>query len=78
MYVLEENFKKMYDYPLPSLPGVRVREHVRCIDIRQTFTIAGRMDVHAVAMDGRAFVVQTTGFMTVGEIVDKICEEYGK
>ena len=78
MYVLEENFKKMYDYPLPSLPGVRVREHVRCIDIRQTFTIAGRMDVRAVTTDNRTIVVQTTGSMTIGDIVNAICKEYAK
>ena len=74
MYVLEDNFRKMYDYPLPSYPSVRVREHVRCVDIRQTFTIAGRMDVHSVTMDGRTIVVQTTGDMTIGDIVNKICE----
>ena len=74
MYVLEENFRKMYDHPLPSLPSVRVREHVRCVDIRQTATVAGRMDVHSVTMDGRTIVVQTTGDMTIGDIVNKICE----
>ena len=78
MYVLEENFKKMYDYPLPSLPGVRVREHVRCVDIRQTATVSGRMDVRAVTMDNRTIVVQTTGDMTIGDIVNAICKEYAK
>ncbi len=74
MYVLEENFRKMYDYPLPSLPGARVREHIRCVDIRQTATVSGRMDVRAVTMDNRTITVQTTGDMTIGDIVDKICE----
>lgn len=78
MYVLEENFRKMYDYPLPSLPSVRVREHVRCVDIRQTATVAGRMDVRAVTMDNRTVMIQTTGDMTIGEIVDKVCEELEK
>ena len=74
MYVLEDNFRKMYDYPLPSLPSVRVREHIRSVDIRQTYTVAGRMDIHSVTMDGRTIVVQTTGDMTIGDIVDGICE----
>ena len=78
MYVLEENFNKMYRYPLPSLPRVKVREHIRSVDIRQTYTVAGRMDVHSVTMDGRTIVVQTTGDMTIGAIVNKICEEYEK
>ena len=74
MYVLEENFNKMYRYPIPSLPGVRVREHVRSVDIRQTATVSGRMDVRAVTMDNRTIVVQTTGSMTIGDIVNAICE----
>lgn len=78
MYVLEDNFRKMYDYPLPSYPSVRVREHVRCVDIRQTATVAGRMDVRAVTMDNRTITVQTTGDMTIGDIVNEICKEYGK
>ena len=74
MYVLEEKFSGMYDKPLATLPGVIVREHVRCIDIRQSATVSGRMDIHSVTMDGREILVQTTGSMTVGDIVNKICE----
>ena len=74
MYVLEEKFSGMYDKPLATLPGVIVHEHVRCIDIRQSATVSGRMDVRAVTMDNRTIVVQTTGDMTIGDIVNKICE----
>ena len=77
MYVLEEKFAGMYNNPLRGMPpGLRVREHIRSVDIRQTLTVAGRMDVHSVTMDGRAIVVQTTGSMTIGDIVDKLCEAY--
>ena len=78
MYVLEDKFSGMYHNRLPSLPGAKIREYIRSVDIRQTFTIAGRMDVHSVTMDGRTITVQTTGFMTIGDIVNEICKEYGK
>ena len=79
MYELEEKFAGMYNNPLRGMPsGFRVREHIRSVDIYQTFTIAGRMDIHSVTMDGRTIVVQTTGFMTIGDIVNEICKEYGK
>lgn len=78
MYVLEEKFDGMYRNRLPSLPGVNIREHVRCVDIRQSATVSGRMDVRAVTMDNRTITVQTTGFMTIGDIVNEICKEYGK
>ena len=78
MYVLEDKFSGMYHNRLPSLPGAKIREYIRSVDIYQTFTIAGRMDIHSVTMDGRTIVVQTTGSMTIGDIVNKICEEYGK
>lgn len=74
MYVLEEKFSGMYNNPLPSLPNAHVREYVRCVDIRQSATVSGRMDVRAVTMDNRTITVQTTGDMTIGDIVDKICE----
>lgn len=77
MYVLEDKFSGMYDKPLPSMsPEFRVREHVRCVDIRQTTTVAGCMDVRAVTMDNRTVTIQTTGSMTIGDIVDKLCEAY--
>ena len=60
--------------PLPSLPNAHIREYVRCVDIRQSATVSGRMDVRAVTMDNRTVTVQTTGDMTIGDIVDKICE----
>jgi len=78
MYVLEDKFDGMYRNRLPSLPGAIIREHIRSVDIRQTFTVAGRMDIHSVTMDGREILVQTTGDMTIADIVNKICEEYGK
>ena len=78
MYELEEKFSGMYRNRLPSLPGAIIREHIRSVDIRQTFTIAGRMDIHSVTMDGRTITVQTTGFMTICDIVNEICKEYGK
>lgn len=75
MYELEEKFAGMYNNPLRGMPsGFRVREHIRSVDIRQTFTVAGRMDIHTVTMDGREILVQTTGDMTIGDIVNKICE----
>ena len=74
MYVLEEKFDKMYRNPLPSLPNAHIREYVRCVDIRQSATVSGRMDVRAVTMDNRTITVQTTGDMTIGDIVDRICE----
>ena len=74
MYVLEDRFDGMYRNVLPSLPGVNVREHVRCVDIRQSATVSGRMDVRVVTMDNRTITVQTTGDMTIGDIVDKVCE----
>ena len=74
MYVLEDKFAGMYKAPVSSIGGIKVREHVRCVDIRQTLTVAGRMDVRAVIMDNRTIIVQTTGDMTIGDIVDKICE----
>ena len=74
MYVLEDRFDGMYRNVLPSLPGVIVREHVRCVDIRQSATVSGRMDVRVVTMDNRTITVQTTGDMTIGDIVDKVCE----
>ena len=75
MYVLEEKFSGMYGKQLPSMaPTFRCREYVRCVDIRQSATVSGRMDVRAVTMDNRTIVVQTTGDMTIGDIVDKICE----
>ena len=74
MYVLEEKFSGMYDKPLATLPGVIVHEHVRCIDIRQSATVSGRMDVRAVTMDNRTVMIQTDGFMTIGDIVNAICE----
>lgn len=74
MYELEEKFSGMYRNRLPSLPGAIIREHIRSVDIRQTYTVAGRMDIHSVTMDGREILVQTTGSMTVGDIVNKICE----
>lgn len=64
----------MYNNRLSSLPGAIIREHIRSVDIRQTYTVTGRMDVHSVTMDGRTIVVQTTGDMTIGDIVNKICE----
>ena len=78
MYVLEDKFSGMYHNRLPSLPGVKIREYIRSVDIRQTYTVTGRMDVRAVTMDNRTITVQTTGDMTIADIVDKICEEYGK
>lgn len=78
MYVLEEKFSGMYRNRLPSLPGAIIREHVRCVDIRQSATVSGRMDVRAVTIDNRTITVQTTGDMTIGDIVNRICEEYGK
>lgn len=75
MYVLEEKFSGMYNNPLTGMaPAFRVREHIRSVDIRQTFTVAGRMDIYSVTMDGREILVQTTGDMTIGDIVNKICE----
>lgn len=74
MYVLEDKFSGMYHNRLPSLPGAKIREYIRSVDIRQTLTIAGRMDVRAVTMDNRTVTVQTTGDMTIGDIVNKICE----
>ena len=74
MYVLEDKFSGMYHNRLPSLPGVIVHEHVRCIDIRQSATVSGRMDVRAVTMDNRTVMIQTDGFMTICDIVNKICE----
>ena len=75
MYVLEDKYAGMYKNQLPGMPrGFRCREHVRCVDIRQTLTIAGRMDVRAVTMDNRTITVQTTGDMTISDIVNKICE----
>ncbi len=77
MYVLEEKFSGLYRKPLRDMPSsFRVHEHVRCVDIRQTFTVAGRMDVRAVTMDNRTITIQTTGDMTIGDIVDKVCEAY--
>lgn len=78
MYVLEEKFDEMYRNPLPSLPNAHIREHVRCVDIRQSATVSGRMDVRAVTMDNRTVTIQTTGDMTISDIVDKICEELEK
>ena len=75
MYVLEDKYAGMYENLLPSMPpGFRCREYVRCVDIRQTATVAGRMDVRAETMDNRTIIVQTTGDMTIGDIVNKICE----
>ena len=75
MYVLEDKYAGMYENPLPSMdPRFRVREYIRSVDIWQTLTVAGRMDVHSVTMDGREILVQTTGDMTIGDIVNKICE----
>ena len=75
MYVLEEKFNGMYGKQLPSMaPTFRCREYVRCVDIRQSATVSGRMDVRAVTMDNRTVTIQTTGDMTIGDIVDKICE----
>lgn len=75
MYVLEDRFSGMYNNQLPSMsPNFRCHEYVRCIDIRQSATVSGRMDVRAVTMDNRTIVVQTTGDMTIGDIVNKICE----
>ena len=75
MYVLEEKFSGMYNNPLTGMaPAFRCREHVRCVDIRQSATVSGRMDVRAVTMDNRTITVQTTGDMTIGDIVNKICE----
>ena len=77
MYVLEEKFSGLYRNQLRNMPyNFRVREHIRCIDIRQTATVAGRMDVRAVTMDNRTVTIQTTGDMTIGDIVRKICEAY--
>ena len=78
MYVLEDKFSGMYRNRLPSLPGAKIREYIRSVDIRQSATVSGRMDVRAVTMDNRTITVQTTGDMTIGDIVNKICEEYGK
>ena len=76
MYVLEEKFSGMYNNPLTGMaPAFRCREYIRCVDIRQTYTVTGRMDVRAVTMDNRTITVQTTGDMTIADIVDKICEE---
>ena len=75
MYVLEEKFSGMYNNPLTGMaPAFRCREYVRCVDIRQLATVSGRMDVRAMTMDNRTIVVQTTGDMTIGDIVNKICE----
>ena len=75
MYVLEEKFSGMYGKQLPSMaPAFRCREYVRCVDIRQSATVSGRMAVRAVTMDIRTVMIQTTGDMTIGDIVDKICE----
>ncbi len=75
MYVLEEKYSGMYGQQLKSMaPSFRCSEHVRCVDIRQSATVSGRMDVRAVTTDNRTITVQTTGDMTIGDIVDKICE----
>ena len=78
MYVLEDKFSGMYHNRLPSLPGAKIREYIRSVDIRQTYTVSGRMDVRAVTMDNRTVMIQTDGFMTIGDIVNEICKEYGK
>ena len=79
MYVLEDKFAGMYENPLPSMdPRFRVREYIRSVDIWQTLTVAGRMDVRVETMDGKTITIYTTGSMTIGDIVNKICEEYGK
>ena len=75
MYVLEEKFSGMYNNPLTGMaPAFRCREYIRCVVIRQSATVSGRMDVRAMTMDNRTIVVQTTGDMTIGDIVNKICE----
>lgn len=75
MYVLEDKHAGMYENLLPSMPpGFRCREYIRSVDIRQSATVSGRMDVRAVTMDNRTVMIQTDGFMTIGDIVDKICE----
>ena len=54
MYSLEKKFSGMYHNPLPGFPlQFRCREHIRNIDVRQTATAAGKMDIHVVTMDGR-------------------------
>ena len=76
MYVLEEKFSGMYNNTLTGMAlTFRCREYVRCVDIRQSATVSGRMDVRAVTMDNRTITVQTTGDMTIGDIVDAICKE---
>ena len=75
MYSLEKKFSGMYHNPLPGFPlQFRCREHIRNIDVRQTATAAGKMDVTVVTMDGRTIAFRTTGDMTIGDIVNKICK----
>ena len=76
MYVLEDKFAGMYENPLPSMdPRFRVREHIRSVDIWQTLTVEGRMDVRVETMDGKTITIHTTGSMTIGEIVNQICNQ---
>ena len=75
MYSLEKKFSGMYHNPLPGFPlQFRCREHIRNIDVKQTATAAGKMDIHVVTMDGRTIYFQTSGDMTIGDIVNKICK----
>ena len=75
MYSLEKKFSGMYHNPLPGFPlQFRCREYIRNIDVRQTATAAGKMDVTVVTMDGRMIAFRTTGDMTIGDIVNKICK----
>lgn len=75
MYSLEKKFSGMYHNPLPGfLLQFRCREHIRNIDVKQTATAAGKMDIHVVTMDGRTIYFQTSGDMTIGDIVNKICK----
>ena len=75
MYSLEKKFSGMYNNPLPGFPlQFRCREYIRNIDVKQTATAAGKMDIHVVTMDGRTIYFQTSGDMTIGDIVNKICK----
>ena len=76
MYVLEDKYAGMYENLLPSMPpGFRCREYIRSVDIWQTLTVAGRMDVRVETMDGKTITIHTTGSMTIGEIVNQICNQ---
>jgi len=75
MYSLEKKYSGMYQNAIPGFPlQFRCREHIRNIDVKQTATASGKMDVTVVTMDGRTIAFRTTGDMTIGDIVNKICK----